>query len=269
MSASVLKGDFLCMAIDQPTLKVRLLGYSKDIEIEPHVIVFATGNNLRSAATSSAAPSCATSTPASRTPGERKFKINPVAMIRRDRGKYVAAVLTLCRAFLLSGADRCEPPLAGFEEWSDLVRSALVWLGMRDPVKTTEALRENDPERDELAQVVENWQVVFAFGHEVMVPEIITRANRLLSSDQRLGRPRFPRPHFWPSRGSAMATGSMRHGSATGFAPIRTRSSDGCVFRRGDRTKNGYLWRLDRGVKLCSCAPFFIPTRKSVRGRDE
>ena len=34
-----------------------------------------------------------------------------------------------------------------FAEWSDYIRSALVWLGYDDPVLTMEAVRDNDPSR--------------------------------------------------------------------------------------------------------------------------
>ena len=47
--------------------------------------------------------------------------------------------------------------LASFEDWSDLVRSPLVWLGMPDPVKTMEAAREDDPELGMLRDLLVQW----------------------------------------------------------------------------------------------------------------
>ena len=41
-----LQGDFICQMIERGALKVRLLGYSKDVHIEPPVVSLCTGNNL-------------------------------------------------------------------------------------------------------------------------------------------------------------------------------------------------------------------------------
>ena len=47
----------------------------------------------------------------------------------KDRGAYVAAALTIARAYISAGCPGTLPPLASFEDWSRIVRSALVWLG--------------------------------------------------------------------------------------------------------------------------------------------
>ena len=41
-----LGGDFLCQLLDQPLIKVRILGQSAGPLIEPRICLFATGNNL-------------------------------------------------------------------------------------------------------------------------------------------------------------------------------------------------------------------------------
>jgi putative DNA primase/helicase len=40
------------------------------------------------------------------------------------------------------------PVLGGFAEWSDLIRSAIVWLGLPDPLTNAERVRADDPERE-------------------------------------------------------------------------------------------------------------------------
>ena len=57
-------------------------------------------------------------------------------MVMADRGKYIAACLTICRAYIAAGRPDKLPKLASFGGWSDTVRSALVWLGEADPVKS-------------------------------------------------------------------------------------------------------------------------------------
>ena len=75
----------------------------------------------------------------------------------KDRGKYIAAALTICRAYFVAGSPDKAARLASFEGWSDTVRSALIWLGKADPVKSIEASRAEDPERLELMNMMDAW----------------------------------------------------------------------------------------------------------------
>jgi hypothetical protein len=77
-------------------------------------------------------------------PETRIFKSDPLAMIRADRGKYVAACLTIPLAYLAEGRPNRLPPLASYEAWSDFARSALVWLGCADTVETIATARESE-----------------------------------------------------------------------------------------------------------------------------
>lgn len=45
--------------------------------------------------------------------------------------------------------------MGGFEDWSDLVRSSLIWLGLADCRGDVAAQRTADPEKDELAEIIE------------------------------------------------------------------------------------------------------------------
>ena len=67
-------------------------------------------------------------------------------MILADRGKYIAACLTICRAYIVAGRPGKLPQLASYGEWSDTVRSALVCLGEADPVKSQDRTHAEDPE---------------------------------------------------------------------------------------------------------------------------
>jgi putative DNA primase/helicase len=86
-----------------------------------------------------------------------KFKTNPFAMVLADRGKYIAAALTIMRVHHLAKYPGIKklPPLVGFDDWSRVVRGALVWLGKDDPVKTLEIGRSDDPEGGERWAFVE------------------------------------------------------------------------------------------------------------------
>jgi hypothetical protein len=85
-------------------------------------------------------------------------------MILKDRGKYIAAALTICRAYIVAGKPASAPRLASFEGWSDTVRSALIWIGKADPVKSMENAKAEDPERIELSSMIEGWTEAIGVG---------------------------------------------------------------------------------------------------------
>ena len=94
----------------------------------------------------------------------RQFDFDPIERVLADRGKYIAAALTICRAYFVAGRPDKAPKLASFEGWSDTVRSALLWLGKEDPVKSMEFARQEDPELIELAEMLEAWSEVMGMG---------------------------------------------------------------------------------------------------------
>ena len=97
-------------------------------------------------------------------PEQRNFRADPVAMVLADRGKYIAAAMTVVRAWLNFGVPDPVPPLASFEEWSHTVRSALVWLGKEDPVRTIETARKEDSDLQTLRGVVAAWRGAVGFN---------------------------------------------------------------------------------------------------------
>ena len=90
-------------------------------------------------------------------PETRQFKRNPKQEILADRGKHIAACLTVCRAYAVAKRPNLLPQLASYGEWSDTVRSALVWLGEADPVKSQGKAHADDPEASALLTVLNEW----------------------------------------------------------------------------------------------------------------
>src|SRR4051812_30976699 len=75
----------------------------------------------------------------SERPETRVFKFDPIDQIKADRGKFLAAVFTIARAYMVAECTSVEPaPLAGFSGWSKMVREPLIWLGLSDPVMSME-----------------------------------------------------------------------------------------------------------------------------------
>ena len=151
-------GDFLCQLIERPTVEVRRLGRSELVRLESRCTILATGNNLIPAGDVVRRVLIADLDANSERPELRAFTGNPFASILAERGRYIAAALTVCRGYLVAGRPNRLAPLASFEEWSGLVRSALVWLGRDDPCETMEAARADDPETGALRALVSAWR---------------------------------------------------------------------------------------------------------------
>jgi putative DNA primase/helicase len=78
-------------------------------------------------------------------PERRIFKDNPYERILRDRGRYIAAALTVVLAYQQAGRPDLQRGIGDpFQEWNDNVRSALVWCGESDPVDTQIIGQERD-----------------------------------------------------------------------------------------------------------------------------
>jgi putative DNA primase/helicase len=117
-------------------------------------------------------------------PELRQFRKDPVATVLSDRGRYVAAVLTIVRAYITAGCpDECRPSLASFGDWSRLVRSSLVWLGREDPIKTMEAARAEDPVRSELTEVFAAWRAVIGINNPMTAGELKEKALSAMEAD--------------------------------------------------------------------------------------
>ena len=140
-----LGGDALCQAIERPVVSVRPLGLSKLVKIESRATCYATGNNIALVGDMVRRVLLCSLDPNMERPELRRFRARPFDMVIADRGKYVAAALTICRAYIVAGSPEKRPALASFEDWSAVVRSALVWLGKDDPVITMDAARGDDP----------------------------------------------------------------------------------------------------------------------------
>jgi putative DNA primase/helicase len=176
-------GDFLCSAIERPVVKPRVLGRSENKRIENHSTFFANGNNLRLVGdVVRRAVTCSLDANMER-PELRQFRGNPVAAILSDRGRYVAACLTIVRAYLEAGCPNPCPTLASFDDWSRLVRSALVWLACTDPCDTMEKSMVDDPTVATKRAIVAAWVAAVGLDRPMKTGDLIRKATDLSDPD--------------------------------------------------------------------------------------
>ena len=86
------------------------------------------------------------------------------------------ALLTILRAYQISGEVSTRPALGSFEMWSHWVRDALIWLGEADPCDTIEVIRAGNPERQKHEAVVLAWRDHFGLAVVVTVRDLIEAA---------------------------------------------------------------------------------------------
>jgi len=188
-----LGGELLCQALTQPMLKVRLLGKSINVEVPSSAAMFATGNNLTMVGDMTRRAIRCTLDAGVERPELREFDRDPLGLVATNRGDYVAAVLTILRAFHLAGRPQQSVPLGSFVGWSGWVRDALVWLGEADPCATMEQIRGADPRLEAMTSVIELWHSHVG-TRRVSVKEVID-----IATDQHsglYGRGEFINPDF-------------------------------------------------------------------------
>lgn len=154
---SPIEGARLAEVLTEPAVTVRPLGRS-EVQTVPCTATFlATGNNLVIAADMTRRVLLCRLARQVERPELHEYEHDPLAMIAADRGRYIAAALTLLRAYIVRGQPNPPQSLGSFEVWSNLVRGALVWAGMPDPVASMEEVRGSDPRRSELRSVMSQW----------------------------------------------------------------------------------------------------------------
>jgi putative DNA primase/helicase len=141
-----LGGDALAQMTERPLVRVRILGKSEAPEFECKAAIFATGNNLVLVGDMVRRAVVCTLDARVERPELREFNFDPIDRVLQNRGAYVAACLTIARAYRVSGAPKVCRPLGSYGEWSDIARAPLIWLNEADPVASMEIAREEDPE---------------------------------------------------------------------------------------------------------------------------
>lgn len=153
----------LCSILTQTTWRDRVLGKSQTLAVPTtNTTWLATGNNIAFVGDITTRVLVCMLDAKVEHPEERKFDRNLHRFVPENRARLVVAGLTVLRAYHVAGRpDQGLPVFGRFEEWSDWVRSALVWLGMDDPCITRKRAEEVDPVRNELRQLLAALESVF------------------------------------------------------------------------------------------------------------
>jgi putative DNA primase/helicase len=186
-----LGGDLLAQAVERPVIQIRPLGGSDIIEVESRSSIFATGNALRLRGDMTRRGLICNLDAGVERPELRQFEFDPVELVLTKRAECVAAVLTIVLAHAAAGYPGADTitPLASFQEWSRLVRSALIWLGCADPCVSMEQAREDDPELIDLMELLAAWKAEIGVNSAQTVAEVLEMVGERRYADSEPGAP--------------------------------------------------------------------------------
>jgi hypothetical protein len=175
--AHPLESSALCVLLTEEGKNIRPLSTSDFPEVTFRPFVECTGNNLVLVGDLTGRTIRCTIDAQCEQPELREIK-RPglVRDVKKDRGRYAVAALTIVQAFICAGAPPQTTLLGSFEKWSLYIRDALVWLGCADPCATMEAIHKENPKRNNAALAMNAWAAVLGEDYRTTVREVTAAA---------------------------------------------------------------------------------------------
>jgi hypothetical protein len=165
----------------------RILRFSKTAKVPTNCLFLQTGNNLEFLKDMPRRVLCARIEVPEENPDMRSgFDIPNLKQYCRDNRKVLLNhALTIMAAYAEAGRPPQNlTPYGSFEQWSDEIRSAIVWAGLPDPCLTRAEITENDPERESTRVLFEQWFDCMK-DKEIHTNELIDAANIPLMVDDK------------------------------------------------------------------------------------
>ncbi|MEX0653992.1 MAG: hypothetical protein WD151_07710 [Phycisphaeraceae bacterium] len=171
--------DALDRALTTTRWKDRILGKSKMVDVPLLAVWYATGNNVQVAADTTRRIIHIRLDVLEEHPEDRSDFRHPdlVGWLKQERGRLLAAALTILSAYIRSGKPKQDlTPMGSFEGWSRLVRETVVWLGLPDPCLTRVKLAESaDTTVDTLTQLITAWSNYDPHNSGIVIAEMLAR----------------------------------------------------------------------------------------------
>lgn len=152
-----LSGDALDAALTSHTWTDRVLGGSATVTLPMRTVFCATGNNLVYGSDLARRVLPIRLMSPEENPEERTGFRHPDLLrhVREHRARLAVDALTIVRAFIAAGKPS-QPggQFGSFESWSEIVRGAIVWAGLDDPLATRETAKAQDDDRETLGLLI-------------------------------------------------------------------------------------------------------------------
>jgi hypothetical protein len=109
----------------------RLLGFNKSVDLVNDRLWVATGNNVKIGGDLARRCLFVAIDPGMADPHLRTgFRLHPLEWIAENRGAYLAAILTVARAWVLAGSPKDITRSDDFAQWHGALRGMLQWAGV-------------------------------------------------------------------------------------------------------------------------------------------
>jgi putative DNA primase/helicase len=251
-----LGNQYLDMAVTAQAITGRILGQTQTAEASWNAVLFATGNNLsyRGDMTRRVVPIALD--PQMEKPEERSGFTHPdlEAWIMEERPRLVICALTILRAYCVAGRPaQSLTPYGSFQPWSDLIRSAIVWLGEADPCEGRQDLAaQTDETYEHLATLLGAWEACYALD-EAGVSKAMT-LNQVKQDIALYATEKDGVPNMWDELQHALvpfdrrydgkSLNSLRIGNA--LRKVEGRVIGNKRLRRHGEYRHNLLWRIER-----------------------
>ena len=157
MNKKVFRSDQLASCITERPARVRVLGRSESVELNASTFIILAGNALVLAEDLVRRFVVFRLDAHIEDPESRSFKTDPLDEAKERRVELLNAALTIWRWGRLNPDLRSGKPLGSFEPWCRWVRDPLLALGCMDPVDRIREGRDNDPGRQDLIEIFNEW----------------------------------------------------------------------------------------------------------------
>ncbi len=151
------RSDLLASAITERPARVRLLGRSQMMLLNPSAMVMLTGNGLTVSEDLVRRFVMLELDSRTEDPEARSFNNDIRAEIWRRRNELLGAALTIWRWGRMAQGIVPGRQLGSFEQWSSWVRDPLLALGCQDPAKRISEAKQRDHRRQEIAELFSIW----------------------------------------------------------------------------------------------------------------
>jgi primase-polymerase (primpol)-like protein len=155
----------LALALTGTSFKDRLLGVNQTKEAPLSAVFLCTGNNVQYIGDVARRVLPIALDPKMEQPEERTgFQYSPLLpWVMKERPALTIAALTIVTAYFVAGCpSQGLTPFGSFEQWSDLIRQALVWAGEADPNESRKDIEAaSNPEFERLDGLLHAWHACY------------------------------------------------------------------------------------------------------------
>lgn len=176
-SGSTLASSALDAALTGTSWSDRILGKSQMVKVPLLWTPSASGNNIQIGGDLARRTQLVRLESQSEHPEQRTDFTEPdlLGFIRANRMELIAASLTVLKHYMDAGKpDQHLSAFGSFQEWSDLVRSAIVYAGWADPCEANVSLAVVDVEAELLRSLVAAWEETDPNGQGLTVAKAMT-----------------------------------------------------------------------------------------------